>query len=115
MKGARSEQSKSGLGFGPKPVKTTTLSAVEGQAVIKALGLQEKKRHVMKKHSLEHFAEWTKWDDCMDQDRDGQRLIHKANEALFQIEITATEVVLPTPSLLAIWGEMTKDQVVWPL
>ena len=36
MKGARSGQNKSGLGFGAKPVKKTTSSAVERQAVIKA-------------------------------------------------------------------------------
>ena len=35
-KGARSEQNKTGQGFGAKPVKKTTSSAVERQAVIKA-------------------------------------------------------------------------------
>ena len=34
MKGARSEQNKSGLGFGAKPVKKTTSSAKEWRPVI---------------------------------------------------------------------------------
>ena len=36
----------------------------------------------MKDYSLEHFAEWTKWDE---------RLIHEDNEALLRFEIATTE------------------------
>ena len=66
MKGACSEQIKSGLGFGAKQVEKTTSSAVGRHAVIKAFEAQEEERQVMKNHRLEHFAEWTKWDDYMD-------------------------------------------------
>ena len=40
MKGARCDHNKSGLGFGAKPVKKTTRSTVERQAVIKAFETQ---------------------------------------------------------------------------
>ena len=67
--------------------------------MIKAFEAQEEERRVMKNHSLEHSAEWAKWDDCMEQARDWQRLIHEDNEALFGFEIAATDDQLPTPSL----------------
>ena len=64
MKGAFSEQ-KSGLRFGAKPVEKTSSSAVERQAVINAVEAQEEERRILKNHSLEHFAEWAKWDECI--------------------------------------------------
>ena len=108
----------------------------------------------MPNHILEHFAEWAKWDECMEQDRDWQRLIHEMeqdrdwqrlihemeqdcewqkvihemeqdrdwqrlihedDEALFRLEMAATEDQLPTPSLFVVWEKRTKDQAVCPL
>ena len=57
----------------------------------------------MKNHSFEHFAERQNLDDCMEQDRDWQRLVHEDNEALVRFEIAATEDQLSTPSLLVGW------------
>ena len=69
----------------------------------------------MKNRGLEHFAEWTKWDGCMEQDRDWQRLIHEDDQALFRFEIAATEDQLPTPSVLCCWEILTKEQAVCPV
>ena len=93
---------KSSLGSGVKPVQKTSSSAVERQAVIKAFEVQEEERRVLKRHSLKHFAEWAKWDKCMEQDRDWQRLTHEDDASLFRFEIAATEDQLPTQSLLVV-------------
>ena len=115
MKGARSENNKSGLGFGAKPVEKKTPSAEERQAVIKVFEAEEEERRVTKNRGLEHFADWTKWDGCMEQDRDWQRLIHEDDQALFRFEIAATEDQLPTPGVLRCWEILAKEQAVCPV
>ena len=83
--------------------------------MITAFDAQEEERRVQKGRSLEHFAEWVKWDECMEQDRDWQKAIHQHNDTLFQFEIAATEDQLPTPSVLCCWGILTQEQALCKL
>ena len=83
--------------------------------MIKVFEAEEEERRVTKNRGLEHFAEWTKWDVCMEQDRDWQRLIHEDDQALFRFEIAATEDQLPTPGVLRCWEILTKEQTVCPV
>ena len=115
MKGARSEKNKSGLGCGTKPVEKKLPAAEERKAVITAFDAQEEERRVQKGRSLEHFAEWVKWDECMEQDRDWQKAIYQDDDTLFQFEIAATEDQLPTPTVLRCWDILTQEQALCKL
>ena len=110
MKGARSSHNKSGLGFGAKPVERLSSAAEERKAVLQALEAQEEQRRVNEHIRLQHFSEWAKWDECMEKDRDWQRIIQEDNDALFKFEIAATEDQLPTPSVLSVWKVLNKGQ-----
>ena len=65
-------------------------AAEERKSVLQALEAQEEQRRVNAHIRLQHFSEWAKWDDCM-EDRDWQRIIQEDNDALFKFEIAASE------------------------
>ena len=60
----------------------------------------ERYMHCLK---LAQFAEWKKWDNVMEQDRDWSRLIQKRDDTIFNFQLGALEDTLPTPSLRKLW------------
>ena len=80
-----------------------SVQAEERQAVLEEFAEKiegDRYQHCLK---LAQWAEWTKWDDVMEQDRDWQKIIMQKNDELWKFEMGALEDTLPTPSILKHW------------
>ena len=57
--------------------------------------------------SLEHFTEWVKWDKVLRSEPQWTYWIVDGEDDLFRFNLAATENVLPTPSVLKCWNQIT--------
>lgn len=104
IKGTRSKNDTSGLGFNTRLTAQLSPSAEERKAVLKLSEEYEEETRYLHCLQLEHFGEWVKWDGVMAQDRDWNELIRReGDDALFRFGLAATEDVCPTPSVLKCW------------
>ena len=95
-----------GLGLAPSRRKQDS-TAEERAEVLRAFeSITEHERYV---HclSLEHFAEWVKWDKVLCSEPQWTYWIMSGEDDLFRFNLAATEDVLPTPSVLKCWNKIT--------
>ena len=98
VKGAQSNSCKLGIGAGLCRVKTRDTEAAQERA--EALSTFEETQEDRRLNGCikkEHFSEWVKWGETMQQDRDWNKVIKSQEDDLFRFNLAATEDVLPTP------------------
>lgn len=108
LKGAQS--GLGGVGLAPATRKKDTPLGEERAAMLKVFGdIIEEERYL---HCLskEHFSQWVMWDSVLETNHDWTESILAGGDDLFQFNLAATEDVLPTPSVLKCWGQLTNSQ-----
>ena len=64
---------------------------------------QERLVHVLS--NLTNFGEWVKWEAAMQLDKRWHTLLASESDSVLRFLMCATEDVLPTPSMLKLWGQ----------
>ena len=92
---------RAGLGLGPSRRKqdSTAEERAEVLCVFESITEHERYVHCL---SLEHFAEWVKWDKVLCSEHQWTYWIMSGEDDLFCFNL-----VLPTPSVLKCWNKIT--------
>ena len=95
-----------GLGLAPERKKEDSTVEERTEVLRVFEDITEHGRHV---HclSLEHCAEWVKWDKILRSEPQWTYWIMSGEDDLFCFNLAATEDVLPTPSVLKCWKKIT--------
>jgi hypothetical protein len=105
IKGAQS--GTAGLGMAPAARKKDTKLGEERAEMLKVFEDRQEERRYLHGLNKEHFAAWVMWDSVLETNHDWTESIMAPEDDLFQFNLAATEDVLPTPSVLKCWRELS--------
>ena len=110
VKGAQADSCKLGIGAGLCRIKQIDTEAAQERAeVLLTFGEAVEERRMNACIKKEHFSEWVKWGEMMRQDRNWD-WIRSQEDDLFRFNLAATEDVLPTPSVLKCWKQLSNPK-----
>ena len=112
VKGAQANSCKLGIGAsGLRRIKTKdTKVAQERAEVLSTFEEAQEERRLNACIKKEHFSEWVKWGEMIQQDRDWNKVVKSQEDDLFWFNLAATEDVLPTPSVLKCWKQLSNPK-----
>ena len=94
-----------GLGWGSVLRKAQSTAADERQAILRVFKeIEEEERIIHVTTNLTHFCEWVKWEAAVQLDRRWHSMLYSESDSQLRFRLLATEDVLPTPSILHMWG-----------
>ena len=111
VKGAQADSCKLGIGAGLCRIKQIDTEAAQERAeVLLTFGETVEERRLNACIKKEYFSEWVKWGKMMRQERDWNKVIRSQEDDLFRFNLAATEDVLPTPSVLKCWKQLSNPK-----
>ena len=94
-----------GLGWGSVFRKAQSTAGKERQGVLRVFKeIVEEDRIVQVLTNLTHFGEWVKWEAAVQLDRRWHSMLYSESDSELRFRLLSTEDVLPTPSILSMWG-----------